>query len=45
MGILLNKSDKKPSACFFETNFDFLDLQIVHIDLNNIFFIFSNKSF
>ena len=44
MGILLKRSDKKPEASFFDTNFDFLDLQIAHIDLN-IFFIFSNKSF
>ena len=39
IGILLKRSDKKPSACFFETNFDFLDLQIVHIDLT-IYFLF-----
>ena len=39
MGILLNKSDKNPLASFFETNFDFLDLQIAHIDLT-IYFLF-----
>ena len=39
MGILLNRFDKKPSACCFDTNFDFLDLQILHIDLT-IYFLF-----
>ena len=39
MGILLKRSDKKPSACCFETNLDFLDLQILHIDLT-IYFLF-----
>ena len=39
IGILLNRSDKKPSACCFETNFDFLDLQTAHVDLT-IYFLF-----
>ena len=39
IGILLKRSDKKPSACFFDINFDFLDLQIAHVDLT-IYFLF-----
>ena len=39
MGILLKRSDKKPEASFFEINFDFLDLQIAHVDLT-IYFLF-----
>ena len=38
MGILLKRSDKKPEASFFETNFDFLDLQIAHIDIYIFYF-------
>ena len=39
IGILLNRFDKKPSACCFEINFDLFDRQILHIDLT-IYFLF-----
>ena len=38
IGILLKRSDKKPEASFFETNSDFLDLQIAHVDLTIYFY-------
>ena len=39
IGILLNRSDKNPSACCFDINLLFLDLQTAHIDLT-IYFLF-----
>ena len=45
MGILLKRFDKNPSACCFDINFDFLDLQTAHIDLTIYFLFFCNKSF
>ena len=38
MGILLNRFEKNPSACCFETNLLFLDLQILHKDLTKYFY-------
>ena len=39
IGILLKRFDKNPSACCFDINLLFLDLQILHIDLT-IYFLF-----
>ena len=45
MGILLKRFDKNPSACCFDTSFDFLDLKIEHVDLTNYFlFLVINPS-
>ena len=44
IGILLKRSDKNPSACCFDINLLFLDLQTAHIDLTIYFLFFSYKS-
>ena len=37
MGIFEKRSERNPLASCFDTNFDFLDLQILHIDLTKYF--------
>ena len=38
MGILLNRFERNPSACCLLINFDFLDLQILQVDLTRFFY-------
>ena len=45
MGILLKMSLRKPVASCFDTNFDFLNLQISHTDLTKYFLFFVTNPF